>query len=425
MHLYSQIHSITSGLQYLFLSKEEEADLRGDHGEARRIAMSVLTKLGDRLQADRLIPIASAHIVESSYQIACDSGIEILERLAALGARCSVPTTCDPAAIDLEDWKALRIPEEYAKKQLRLAESLNKLDVVPTFTCTPYHLVNPPKFGEHLAWAESNAVVYVNSVCGAMTNRYPAYVDLFAAIIGKTPRFGLHVKENRKGTVLVKLDSGPVRDSDYPLLGTYLGLEMEERIPILTNFPKDATRDELKAMGAAGAAAGALAMYHIEGLTPEARTLHEALQGDEPEETITVDRNALDNVRDKMCTVSGGNVDIVALGCPHASIFQMRTIIDLFKGRRVKNGVECWVCTNRLTKSLADQIGYSQKLLSSGVRTVCDTCCNDAPIKNWGFKIMATDSGKFARYAPINADTDVVYGSTEQCVESAVGGEFE
>lgn len=413
------------GLRHLFLNKEEEADLRGDHGEARRIAMSVLTKLGDSLGADKLIPIGSAHVVESSYQVACDAGIEILERLVSLGAKCSVPTTSDPAAIDLQNWMDLRIPEEYARKQLRLAELLNRLDVAPTFTCTPYHNINVPKFGEHVAWSESNAVAYVNSIYGARTNRYPAYVDLFAAILGKIPRFGLHLTENRKGKVLVKLDLAHVLDSDYPILGTYLGLEMGERVPVITNFPKEVTGDQLKAIGAAGAAVGALSLYHIEGFTPEARTLEEAFQGDEPEEKIAVDRSTLQNVRDKMSTVTSGDVDIVAFGCPHASIFQMRKILDLFKGRRVKKGVECWICTNRLTKSLADDIGYSERLSSSGVRIICDTCCNDAPIKGWGFKTMATDSGKFARYAPINADADVVYGSTEECVESAVRGEFE
>jgi hypothetical protein len=409
----------------VFLSKEEEADLKGDRGESRRIAMNVLTRLGDGFEADRLVPIESAHIVESSYQIACDAGIEILERLVSLGARCSVPTTCDPAAIDLLDWKDLRIPEEYARKQLKLAELVTKLNIAPTFTCTPYHNINVPKFGDHLAWSESNAVVYVNSIFGARTNRYPAYVDLFASIVGKIPRFGLHVEENRKATVLVKLDLTSVGDVDYPVLGTYLGLEMKERIPVIHNFPRNVSGDEFKAMGAAGAAAGALAMCHIEGLTPEARTLDEALQGDKPEETVTIDRSTLDSVRDNMCTLSGGDVDIVALGCPHASIFQMGRILDLFKGRRVKRGVECWICTNRLTKSLADDLGYSQRLRAAGVRIVCDTCCNNAPIKDWEFKAMATDSGKFARYAPINAGADVIYGSTEECIESAVRGRFE
>jgi predicted aconitase len=386
--------------------------------------MRVLAKLGDSLGADKLIPITSAHIVESSYQIACDAGMELIEKLSSLGAKCSVPTTSDPAAIDLENWRDLKIPEDYARKQLKLAELLNRLNVAPTFNCTPYADVNVPKFGDNVAWSESNAVVYVNSIYGARTNRYPAYVDLFAAIIGKIPNFGLHLNENRKGRVLVKLDVKDFEDSDFPVLGTYLGLEMGEKIPLLTGFPKNVSGTQLKGIGAAGAAAGALAMYHIEGLTPEARTRAEGFQGCEPEEKVTVDRTTLTSVRERMCTVSGGKVDIVGLGCPHASVFEIGEIVRLLNGRKIKNGVECWVCTSRISKGLADKMGYSDKLSAAGVRIICDTCCNDAPMKNWGFRLMATNSGKFARYASVNVGADVVFGSTKQCVDSAVEGGF-
>jgi hypothetical protein len=386
--------------------------------------MRVLARLGDSLGADKLIPIASAHVVESSYQIACDAGLELIEKMVNLGARCVVPTTSDPTAIDLENWRDLKIPEEYARKQLKLAELLSQLNIAPTYNCTPYAEVNVPKFRDDVAWSESNAVVFANSIYGARTNRYPAYVDLFAAIVGKTPNFGLHLNENRKGKVLVKLDVEDFGDSDFPVLGTYLGLEMDEQIPVLTGFPRHVSADRLKGIGAAGAAAGALAMYHVEGLTPEARTRAEAFQGDEPEEKVTVDRSTLTRVREKMCTVSGGKVDIVGLGCPHASVFEIGEVVRLLNGRKVKKGVECWVCTSRLSKGLADKMGYSDKLLAAGVRIVCDTCCNNAPMKNWGFKLMATNSGKFARYAPINVGADVVFGSTKECVDSAVKGEF-
>ena len=409
---------------FVFLNRDEEADLKGENGEARRISMRVLARLGESLGADKLIPITSAHVVESSYQIACDAGMDLLEKLANLGAKCSVLTTSDPAAIDLENWRELRVSDEYARKQLRLAELLNRLNVVPTFNCTPYADVNVPKFGDNVAWSESNAVVYVNSVYGARTNRYPAFVDLFAAIIGKVPNFGLHLTENRRGRVLVKLDVQDFGDSDSPVLGTYLGLEMGEKIPVLTGFPRNVSATQLKGIGAAGAAAGALAMYHIEGLTPEARTRAEAFQGDKPEETMTVDRTVLARVREKMCTVAGGKVDIVGLGCPHASVFEIGEIVRLLNGRRVKKGIECWVCTSRLSKGLADKMGYSDKLSAAGVRLVCDTCCNDAPMKNWKFKLMATNSGKFARYAPVNVGSDVVFGSTKQCIDAAVKGEF-
>ncbi|MEM2882162.1 MAG: aconitase X catalytic domain-containing protein [Candidatus Bathyarchaeia archaeon] len=409
----------------MYLSKEEEAILDGERGEGPRIAMGILAKVGDMYGAKRLIPVESAHVVESSYQLTGDSGIEVFDKLIEAGARVSVPTTTDPCAIDFERWREFRIDEGYAHKQIELANRIVRIGCAPTWCCTPYAHANVPKFGDHLAWSESNAVAYVNSVVGARTNRYCAYLDSMAAIIGKTPEFGLHLDENRRGTVVVRMKGiSELRDEDYPVLGYYLGSELGNEIPVIMDMPKGANPDRLKALGAAGAAVGSLAMYHIVGLTPEARTLEEALGGDKPRDVVEFDRRALESTREKMCSASGGKVDLVATGCPHASLGHIQRLVRLMEGRRVKRGVEFWVSMSKYMERLIREMGYLDALTASGIRVIADTCCNNAPLRQWGFKTMVTDSGKYAYYAPTNLGVDVALTSLEGCVRAAVEGEL-
>jgi predicted aconitase len=408
----------------LYLNKEEEAMLDGEYGEGLRIAMKVLAKVGDMYGAKRLIPVKSAHVVESSYQLTGDSGIEVFSKLVEVGARVSVPTTTDPCAVDFERWREFRIDEEYAKKQIELARRVVQIGCAPTWSCTPYVHVNVPKFGDHLAWSESNAVAYVNSVIGARTNRYCAYLDSLAAIAGKIPEFGLHLDENRKGTVVVEMKIPELKDEDYPALGYFLGSEFGSDIPVIVGMKKGATVDQLKALSAAGAAVGSLAMYHIVGLTPEARSLEEALQGDEPKDTVEFDGKALESTKEKMCSVSGGEVDLVATGCPHASLGHIQRLVRLMEGKRVRDGVEFWVSMSKYMERLIKEMGYLDSLTSSGIRIIADTCCNNAPLRQWGFKTMATDSGKYAYYAPTNLGVEVILASLEDCVKAATEGKL-
>jgi predicted aconitase len=407
----------------LYLTKEEEAMLDGERGEGLAIAMRILAKVGDMYGAERLIPIESAHIVESSYQLTGDSGIEVFDRLIEAGARVSVPATTDPCAIDFERWRELGIDEGYAHRQIELARRIVRIGCAPTWCCTPYLHANVPKFGDQLAWSESNAVAYVNSVIGARTNRYCAYLDTMAAIAGRIPEFGLHLDENRKGTVVVRMKGiSELRDEDYPVLGYYLGSELGNEIPVIVDMPKGANPDRLKALGAAGAAAGSLAMYHIVGLTPEARTLEEALGGDKPKDRLEFDKRTLESTRERMCSASGGEVDLVATGCPHASLGQIQRLVRLMEGRRVKDGVEFWVSMSKYMERLIGEMGYLDALTASGIRVISDTCCNNAPLRQWGFKRMVTDSGKYAYYAPTNLGVEVAFTSLEGCVRAAVEG---
>lgn len=411
----------------MHLTDEEQRILDGAFGEPQRIALSVLLKLGEAYGADRMVEITSAHVVGSSYQIAGEAGIEIYSQLVAQGARVKVRTTSDPGSIDFARWREFRTPTEYAERQIRIAELLDQMGVIPTWTCTPYTTFNVPRFGEDLGWSESSAVVFANSVIGARTNRLAAYVDVCAALTGRVPRFGLHVPECRRGEVLFELDpelAASFDDHFFPALGYLVGQVTGDRIPVIAGM-KHATFDQLKAFGAASAASGSVALYHMIGITPEARTLEEAFGGVAPAEHIQVGRQEIARTMAQMSTGQSGAIDVVGVGCPHASIDQMRRYAALLRGRRVHTGVELWICTNTVVEEMARRMGYVGVIEQSGAKLMVGTCHNDCPLGAWGFRRLVTDSGKFAYYTPTTVGTECVFASTEACIEAAITGRVE
>ena len=409
------------------LTDEEKGILDGAGGEPQRIALGVLVKLGEAYHAERLVEIASAHVVGSSYQIAGEAGIEIYSQLVAQGARVKVRTTSDPGSIDFARWRKFKTPADYAERQMKIAELLDRMGVIPTWTCTPYTTFNVPRFGEDLGWSESSAVVFANSVIGARTNRLAAYVDVCAALTGRVPRFGLHLPECRRGEVLFELDpdlSAGFPDHFFPALGYFVGQTTGDRIPVIAGV-KHATFDQLKALGAASAASGSVALYHMVGVTPEARTLEEALGGRAPAERIPVGKREIARTMEQMSTGQGGPVDVVGVGCPHASIDQMRRYAALLRGKRVHTGVALWICTNTVVEEMARRMGYAEVIEQSGARLMVGTCHNDCPLGAWGFRRLVTDSGKFAYYTPTTVGTECVFASTEACIQAAITGRVE
>ncbi|MBP2670750.1 MAG: hypothetical protein H6Q85_816, partial [candidate division NC10 bacterium] len=377
------------------LTDEERGILDGKSGEPQRLALQVLVKLGEACGADRMVEIASAHLVASSYQIAGEAGIDIYSQLVAQGARVKVRTTSDPGSIDFARWREFKTPEAYAARQVRIAELLDQMGVIPTWTCTPYTTFNVPHFGEHLGWSESSAVVFVNSVIGARTNRLAAYVDLCAALTGRVPCFGLHLDECRRGQVVFALERAAAesfRDHDFPALGYLVGQRVGDKVPVVVGLA-GATSDQLKAFGAASASSGSVAMYHMVGVTPEARSLEEALGGQPSLETIRVSRADLDRVMEQMGPVRDGPVDVVGIGCPHASIDQLRRYAALLEGQRVHPDVQLWVCANEVVEAMARRLGYAQTIERAGARFLVGTCHNDCPLDAWRFRRLVTDSG--------------------------------
>ena len=407
------------------LTDEEQRILDGAFGEPQRIALGVLSKLGDAYGAENMVKIASAHIVGSSYQIAGEAGIEIYGQLVAQGAKVKVRTTSDPGSIDFARWREFKTPPDYAARQMKIAELLNQMGVIPTWTCTPYTTFNVPKFGEDLGWSESSAVVFANSVIGARTNRLAAYVDVCAALVGRVPRFGLHLPQCRRGEVLFELSpdlAENFEDHFFPVLGYFVGQRTGDRIPVISGV-RHATFDQLKAFGAASAASGSVALYHMVGITPEARTLDEAFGAQPPAERIAVDRRQIALTMEQMSTGQSGAVDVVGVGCPHASIDQFARYATLLQGKRVHAGVELWICANTTVEEMARKMGYVDELERAGAKLMVGTCHNDCPLDAWAFRHLVTDSGKFAYYTPTTVGSGCTFASTEACIEAAVTGQ--
>ncbi len=402
------------------LTKEEQSMLDGEEGEGVRRAMEILLALGKIYDAERFIPVSRAQVAGVSYKNLGDAGLGFLEDWAGKGARVRVPTTLNPAGIDIENWKKLGISEEFAEKQIRVIEAYKRMGIQPSCTCTPYLAGNIPKQGEHVAWSESSAVSYANSVLGARTNREGGPSALAAAITGRTPEYGLHLDENRKANLLVDVGCELKSIADFGALGYIVGKEAGNSIPYFRGMGK-ADSDSLKSMGAAMAASGAVALYYVEGITPEVKfnSLRSFSAAKLPigttTETLTIETlhegyEALNS--------NAAEIDLVAIGCPHASLNELKRISRLLDGKKIKS--ELWITTSRRTMAAAD----IKKIESSGAKVVADTCMIVAPVEELGFKTMATNAGKAAFYAPSHCGMKVRFGTLEQCINSAIEGRW-
>ncbi len=410
----------------MILTEAEEKMLKGESGEAARMAMSILTKLGDLYGAKRMVQITQAHIDGCCYPTVRDAGLEFAEKLASLGAKLRVPATLNISARDIERWKEFRIPSSFVEKSSRLEKAYLSMGAIPTWTCAPYQWGLVPRFGEQIAWAESNAIAFVNSVIGARTERYGDFSDVCAAITGRAPEFGLHLSRNRRGEVYVRLKNIELPlvrdDSFYPVFGYFLGSAVKDRIPAIEGIPGEVSIDQLKSLGAAAATSGSVALFHVLGVTPEARTYKEVFRGAKPEEVIDVTFDELYKVRDNLSTAKRDRVDLVAIGCPHYSFTEFQKIIHLLQGKRIQKGVEFWIFTNRTVFSWLERTNLIDLLEASGLRISTDNCVIHLPLGEWGFEVMMTNSAKFAHYAPSTLGLEVVLGSTEECVRSALTG---
>ncbi|UCH70443.1 MAG: aconitase X catalytic domain-containing protein [Candidatus Bathyarchaeota archaeon] len=410
----------------MYLTKHEEQMLAGERGEAIQLAMEILTRVGDVYGAEKMIAIASAHTVMTYYRIIMDAGVEICEKFAELGARYCVPTTLDPAGMDLKQWQELKIPEDYAERQMRIVRAQEQVGGIPVWTCTPYLHGNIPMPGQDLAWSESSAVVFANSVMGARTNRLTAVVDMAAGIAGRAPKFGLHLDENRQGEILVKINVKPktLADNDYPAIGYFVGKQVADKIPVLTGVPRNVSTDQLKNMGAAMAASGSVALYHIPGVTPEAKNIDKNFQKRKWDDVLDLDLKELKQTKEEMCTVNSGEVDFVTVGCPHYSIEEIRKLATLLEGKKIHRRTKFWIYTTRHVEMLAKRAGYSSIIETSGAQILTETCMLVSPTDIYGFKTLMTDSGKCAYYGPGLCKTEVLYGSIEECVETAIKGSY-
>lgn len=409
----------------MYLTENEKQILEGHKGEAPKLAMEILKKVGEINGAKRLIPIQSVHLVLHAYKSAFDAGVDAAEKIAEMGGRFIVPTTIDPYGMDAENWRAAKTPEHYAAQQIRLANAVMKMGVVPVWTCTPYYGFNLPKLGDHIAWSESSAVAYANTVIGARTNRETAIIDICCGILGKTPETGMHIQENRYGEVLVQLNiDRELKSWEYSALGYHLGEKLGSKIGVLNGIKGNIKNEDLKSLCAAAAASGSVTLLHIVGVTPEARTIEEAFGSNKAKEEFVIVEDDLMKIREDMSTVKEGKVDFIALGCPQYTINEMIYVCDLLNGRKVNPETSFWIYANSYAIDLAEKMGIRTKLEDAGVVIRAETCMIISPISEWGFKTLMTDSGKCSYYGPAECGTEIVFASVEECVETAVSGKY-
>jgi predicted aconitase len=382
--------------------------------------MRLVIGAAEATAATRLIDIGAAHVDSCLYH--GQASMDFVERLADGGARVAVPTTLNVGAVDMLHPELYRGDPAAADRGRLLMERYRALGARPTFTCAPYQLAGSrPTIGEHVAWGESNAIAFCNSVLGARTNRYGDFLDIAAAVTGRVPEAGLHLTDARRATLVLRLaDDVPARlrddDALFGVLGIVLGRRAGSAVAVIEGLPAGQSEDRLTALGAAAASSGAVAMFHVIGSTPEAD-----LRVDAPvrEEIGIAELRA---ARDELTDAAGGGLAAVSLGTPHASLAELERYAELLGGRRVHDAVELLISTGRDVLADADERGLAARLRASGAELLTDTCSYLAPILRTRHGPVMTDAAKWAYYAPGNIGTGVVFGSTSDCIASAIAG---
>jgi predicted aconitase len=396
----------------MILQPDEKDMLDGKYGKATKKSMEILTTLGEIFEAKCMVDVYSVQIAGVSYDNLGEAGLEFLSEMAEDG-EVRVLTTLNPAGMDRDNWQELGIPDDFAKNQNRVIEAFAKMGIITTCSCTPYFIGNIPHYGQHIAWAESSAVCYSNSILGARTNREGGPSALASALTGKTPKYGYHLDENRYGDVLVKVNI-PIKGTDeFGILGKIIGdklVKTGKKIPYISGIPS-ATVEELKSFCASIATYGGTALFHMEELTPEYNKYPKP-------NNILLEINQ-DNLNKTRSELIDDDIEInfVSIGCPHASIHEIANIADLLKGKKVKK--EFWITTARPIKKIADEAGYSKIIEDAGAKFAADTCCVVAPIKG-RFKGMMVDSAKACYYGRAKNKFKVKIGTIEECVEEAI-----
>lgn len=399
----------------MHLTKEEERILEGESGEGTRKAMELLVAIGDAYDAPKMIPVSRAHAASSGQE----GDLYFVELLANGGARCKVPTSTNPVYDIPYFHKTFEgIPEDEADVARRVMDAYKRIGAIPSWSCLPYLSENIPLCGETVAFSESSATPYVNSVIGATTNREAAQSALASGVIGKTPLYGLHIRENRKGTHLVKVEADLKDEFDFTLLGYYVGKRLGYGIPVLTGLARRPSTEELINFCAMSNVSGAISMFYMPGFTVEASTVEDAFQGDRPSDKITVADRELEQACEELQTTRG-NVDFVMLGCPHYTLKQIEETARLLEGKKIRESVSFWICTSGTTRLLAERIGFVRAIEKAGGHVVVDTCIDEPCWIAYKNKTGMTDSPKCAYYRRFK---DVRVGRLRNCVEAAVKG---
>ncbi len=417
----------------LQLTAEEQDFLAGAAGPGVRRAMEIVATLGRIYGAPDLVPVTHVQIAGVSYKNLGDAGVQFLKEWASQGATVRVPTTLNPAGMELDKWEEMGIQPTFAEPQLTAIDAFVTMGATSTMCCTPYLFPGYiPQRGDHLAWAESSAVIFANSILGARSNREGGPSALAAAIVGRTPRYGYHLDAERRADLVVEVRC-PVRDvADFGALSYIVGkqvgsaclwfADLADHLPPL---PKDVTLggpagDRLKTLGAGLAAYGAVALFHVAGYTPEAADFGETLVKPGARRLVVDSLDPGYQVMDANPDLR--QIDLVTVGCPHASLSEIEQIATMLHGQRL--ATQLWVTTARITRDRARAAGWVQAIEAAGGQVVADTCAVVAPVRAIGITSMATNAGKMACYAPAHSKVTMRYGSLEQCIDAAITGQW-
>jgi predicted aconitase len=405
------------------VSSADQKLLDGGAGEAAQFAMRLLVRFAEAVGAERFIDAQAAHIDGCLYH--GQVSLDFVEHLVRLRGRVKIPTTLNVGSVDLIHPELFRGDDALRRAGTRLMRAHEELGCVPSFTCAPYQTIHRPKFGAQIAWAESNAIVFANSVIGARTERYGDFIDLCCAMTGRVPEYGLHIAANRRARVLVEIAEVPPEWDDAGpacvAVGHVIGKRCGERIPAIVGLPRSASEDDLKALGAVAASSGAVAMFHAVGLTPEAQSVSAAFQGEKPEERIVLTAQDLrDTVRGLSTVPDGTKLSAVSLGTPHFSLHEFARLMPLLDGAAPV--IDVYINTSRDVLQELERREWMARLKESGIVLVIDTCTYVTSILRDLSGAVMTNSGKWAYYAPGNLGVEVAFGSLADCMASARAG---
>ncbi|TYO89086.1 aconitase X [Oceanicella actignis] len=399
----------------LELSAEDRAMLDGAHGPAAALAMRILRAMAANQGAERLIDVAQAHIDGCIY--ASPANLTFAERMLELGARVRIPTTMNAISVDHANWRTQGVAPDFGGPAQRLADAYVRMGCRPSFTCAPYLLEDAPRPGQAVGWSESNAVIYANSVLGARTAKHPDFLDLCIALTGRAPLSGPYLERNRlaRRVIEVELPDG-IDDAFWPLLGWLAGRLSPDRIPLLRGLAAARPGPEaLKALCAAFGATSGAPMLHVEGVTPEAHLL------DPDADRARIDRAAL---REGWRALNRGpeQIDLVAVGSPHASAEECRALADLMQGRKARAALIVTLGRGVLETIRAE--GVLARLEAAGARVIPDLCwCSIVePVFPPKARAVMTNSGKYAHYGPGLSGRAVRFGALAACAEAAATG---
>ena len=420
------------------VTKKDRSILEGNEGKAKQLAMRVIVRMAEIQGAKKLIDIQCAHIDGCIYT--GPASLHFAETLAELGGKVTVPTTMNAISIDRKRWKEQGVEAEWANSAQRLADAYLQMGAKPTFTCAPYLLPEKPQKGMDIAWAESNAVVYANSVLGAKTNRYGDLMDICAAITGRVPLTGLHLEDNRKGTILIDVEEIQEIDSFfYPVFGYLVGQRVNGGVPVIVGLNHIPSADDLKAFGAAAATAGSVGMFHIVGITPEAQTVENAMGNKPPASIHKVSKAELQEVWKKLSSGAGEKVDMITLGSPHFSYDECKLLAEIIeqeaeqaeqaqsifkKKSPLKVQSEFIITTSQYVYEQALNNGVAARIENFGIKFLTDTClCMiNTPVIPDKCQTLMTNSAKYAHYAPGLVNRKIYFSSIKDCVHSAIVG---